>query len=359
MSKDQFHSLKIADIRQETADAVSIALEVPEVLNETFGFRAGQHLTLRAQLDGEEIRRSYSICVPPARAELRVAIKRISGGTFSTWANSHLVTGACLDVMAPHGSFTRSEHTANRSRYMAIAGGSGITPIMSLLGEALSDEPECHFTLLYGNRDGNSIMFLEALAALKNQYLERLEVYHFLSREEQVVDLFNGRIDTAKCKQVFEKLADPTEADAIFVCGPGKMMNEAENALLDFGVPASKIKLERFGSAAPSDALLALQQELLNSASGRKFSVILDGRKRSAIFDGDANNLLDSARNAGFSVPYACKAGVCATCRAKVVKGDVRMGVNYALSAEEVRSGFVLTCQSVPMSDDIVLDYDA
>lgn len=359
MSIDQFHSLEIKDIRQETATAVSILFDVPDHLASMFRFKPGQHITLRADLDGEEVRRTYSLCAAPGDGELRIAIKQVAGGQFSNWANAQLIIGDRLDVMAPRGSFTRDFDSERPVHYLGIAGGSGITPILSLLKSALTAGHENRFTLLYGNRDGDSIMFLEKLAELKNRYMERLQVYHVLSDEEQDLALFNGQFDAAKCTEIFGSITDPDDADTIFICGPGIMMDEVEKALLARGVPAANLMFERFASAAPSAALVAQTRTLIEEASGRGFSVILDGRKRSATFSGDATNLLDSARSAGFPVPFACKAGVCATCRAKVVSGEVRMGVNYALSAEEVAAGYVLTCQSVPVTDGVVLDYDA
>ena len=354
-----FHPLTVTEVRRETDDAVSICFDIPEHLRPLFAFRAGQHLTLRTDLGGEDVRRNYSVCVAPHEGEVRVAIKRIGGGRFSTWANEALAAGATLDVMPPHGSFTWTFEPEARRRYVGIAGGSGITPVLSLLKTALSVEPNSSFTLLYGNRNSSSIMFLETLAALKDRFLDRLEIYHFLEEEEAEIELFNGRLDRAKHEEVLTTLINPAAVDAFFVCGPGPMMDAAEAALRERGVDPARIFIERFTTEAPSAAQAAAQAALAQQAAGLHFAAVLDGRRRRVTFDPEAGNILDSARAAGLPAPYACKAGVCATCRAKVVSGKVEMGTNYGLTADEVAQGYVLTCQTVPLSDDVVVDYDA
>ena len=354
-----FHSLKIKDVRRETEDAVSLSFDLPEKLAENFRFTPGQHLTLRTEIEGEDIRRNYSICVAPHEGELRVAIKRIAGGVFSTWANSAIAVGDVLDVMPPHGSFTWSFDRDRAATYVGFAGGSGITPVLSLLKTTLEAEPKSEFVLLYGNRDSNSIMFLEDIAALKNRFVDRLQVYHFLEDEEEDIALFNGRLDSAKIAELLSTLIDPTTIDAAFVCGPGPMMDAVEEGLTTAGVPADRILLERFTVGAMSAAQAAAVRELEQKAAGRKVQVTLDGRKRSLVFDAAKGSILENARAVGLPAPFACKAGVCATCRARLVQGEVKMIANYGLSAEEVAQGYVLTCQAVPMTDDVVLDYDA
>ena len=354
-----FHSLKIKDVRRETEDAVSLCFDLPEALAEDFRFTPGQHLTLRTELDGEDVRRNYSICVAPHENELRVAIKKIAGGAFSTWANSAIAIGDTMDVMPPHGSFTWSFDAARAATYVGFAGGSGITPVLSLLKATLEAEPKSSFILLYGNRASNSIMFLEEIAALKDRFMSRLQVYHFLEDEEEDVDLFNGRLDSAKVAEVLATLINPAAIDAAFICGPGPMMDAVEEGLTKAGVPADRILLERFTVGAMSAAQAAAVRELEQKAAGRKVQVTLDGRKRSLVFDADKGSILENARAVGLPAPFACKAGVCATCRAKLVQGEVKMVANYGLSADEVAQGYVLTCQAVPMTDDVVLDYDA
>ena len=260
--------------------------------------------------------------------------------------------------MRPHGSFTWSFQADQARRYVGIAGGSGITPILSLLKTALDAEPTSRFTLLYGNRSSQTIMFLEDLAGLKNRYMDRLEVYHFLEDEADEIELFNGRLDTAKFEHVLSTLVDPAKVDAFFICGPGPMMDAAEQALLSRGAAKDKIKIERFTTGAPSAARSAQALELQKKAAGLTLEVTLDQRRAKITFDPGLGNILDSARKAGLPAPYACKGGVCATCRAKVLSGTVEMKVNYGLTDEEVAQGYVLTCQSIPTSPGVVLSYD-
>ncbi len=354
-----FHSLEITEVRREIADAVSLRFAVPPELSDAFRFTPGQHLTLRAELGGEDVRRNYSICAAPHEGELRVAIKQVAGGVFSSWANSALAAGQRLDVMPPHGSFTWSFDPARAATYAGFAGGSGITPVLSLLKTALGEEPRSRFVLLYGNRASNSIMFLEEIAALKNRFLDRLEVYHFLEDEEDDISLFNGRLDSAKISEVLGTLVDPASIDAAFICGPGPMMDAVEAGLTGAGVPAGRILIERFTVGQMSEAQIAAARELERKAQGLPIKLTLDGRRRTLTFDADKGSILENARAAGMPAPFACKAGVCATCRAKVISGQVTMKQNYGLSDDEVAQGYVLTCQAVPMSDDVELNFDA
>jgi ring-1,2-phenylacetyl-CoA epoxidase subunit PaaE len=354
-----FHILTIADVVDETAEARSIRFAVPEELRETFKFKPGQHLTLKAEIAGEEIRRNYSLCVAPQDDQVMVTVKRIARGAFSNWANDDLKPGDAIEVMAPHGSFTWDFAGSAANHYVGFAGGSGITPVMSLLKTALLTEPASRFTLLYGNRDSSSIIFLEALAQLKNRFMDRLQVHHFLAEEAEEFALFNGMLDRAKCDEILESLVDPADVAAFFICGPGPMMDAAEEALEARGIAADKIHLERFTAGRPSAALEAQMQALTREAAGLTMLVTLDGRKRRVAFDAAAGNILDSARASGLPAPFACKAGVCATCRARVVSGEVEMAARYGLTDEEVAAGYVLTCQSVPKGDGVELDYDA
>ena len=354
-----FHNLTVAEITDETADARSIRFAVPEELKETFRFKPGQHLTLKCEIGGEEVRRNYSLCVAPQDDQLKVTVKRIAGGLFSNWANDNLKPGDIVEVMAPHGSFTWDfEPTASR-HYVGFAGGSGITPVMSLLKTALTTEPNSRFTLLYGNRDSSSVIFLEELGRLKNRFMGRLEIHHFLSDEAEDIELFNGLLDRDKCEEILTHLVEADGVDAFFICGPGPMMDAAEAALLGKGVAKEKIHIERFTVDRPTGAAVAQMQALQSQAQGLSMLVTLDGRKRRVRFDAAAGNILDSARASGLPAPYACKAGVCATCRAKVVSGEVEMAARYGLSDEEVAAGYVLTCQSVPKGAGVELDYDA
>ena len=355
---EHFHALRVAEIVRETEDAYSIRFEMPDDLTSAFAFKAGQHLTLRADIAGEEVRRNYSLCVAPHEGLIKVTVKRIAGGAFSNWVGDQLKAGDTLDVMTPHGSFTTDFDASQSRRYVGFAGGSGITPIVSLIRTALSVEPQSRFTLFYGNRDASSVIFLDALADLKDRYMGRFELYHFLSDEEGDVALFNGMLDRTTCDAAIEALVDvPGEVDAWFICGPGPMMDAAEAALVARDVAHDRIHIERFTAGRPSAAVAAQMAALQQEATGLTLSVTLDGRTRRIEFDGA--NILDSARGAGMPAPFACKAGVCATCRARVKSGKVEMAARYGLTDEEVAAGYVLTCQSVPVGAGVVIDYDA
>ena len=356
---EHFHALTVAEIVPETDEAWSIRFAVPPELRSIFAFRAGQHLTLRAKIDGVEVRRNYSLCTAPAQQDWTVTVKRIAGGAFSNWVGEHLKPGDTLDVMPPHGSFTTIFDPSTARRYVGFAGGSGITPLMSLIRTALAEEPLSRFTLFYGNRDSNSIIFLEALAGLKDRYMARFELYHFLSDEDGDVALFNGMLDATTCDAAIAALVDdPGSVDDWFICGPGPMMDAAEAALVERAVPSARIHIERFTAGRPSAAVAAQIAILQDAAAGVMMSITLDGRTRKVEFDPAAGNILDSARAAGMPAPFACKAGVCATCRARIVAGRVEMAARYGLSDEDVAAGYVLTCQSVPVGDGVAVDYD-
>ena len=353
-----FHPLKVAEIVPETAEANSIRFEIPPDLRDEFAFKAGQHLTLRTTIDGEEVRRNYSLCTAPAESDWMVTVKRIGGGVFSNWVGDELKPGDTVEVMVPHGSFTTDFDSTRKRHLVAIAGGSGITPVMSLIKTTLREEPQSRFTLLYGNRDSSSIIFLEALAGLKDKYLGRLEIYHFLDAEKQDIELFNGMLNRERLEEAIPSLVPHAgEVDGWFICGPGPMMDAAEGALLDRNVPKERMHIERFTADRPAGAVVKEMAQLQTQAEGVSVLVTLDGRTRRVPFL--AGNILDSARASGLPAPFACKAGVCATCRAKVTKGKVEMAVHYGLTDEEVADGYVLTCQSVPIGDGVAVDYDA
>lgn len=355
---EHFHALEVAEVIPETDEAVSIRFHVPPNLADAFTFKAGQHLTLMAVIGEDEVRRNYSLCTAPADNDVMVTVKRIAGGLFSNWVADELQAGQRIAVMPPHGSFTVPFADGNAKRYVAFAGGSGITPIISLIKTALATERGSRFTLFYGNRDSSAVIFLEALAALKDRYMGRFELYHFLSDEDQDVELFNGMLDRATCDRAIDQLIDdPQAVDHWFICGPGPMMDAAESALTDRGIGKARIHIERFTAGRPSAALAAALQKAKEEASGIEMSVTLDGRTRKVTFNGQ--NILDSAREAGLPAPFACKAGVCATCRARVTKGEVDMAVHYGLTDDEVAAGYVLTCQSVPKGAGVAVDYDA
>ncbi|HET9459838.1 MAG TPA: 2Fe-2S iron-sulfur cluster-binding protein [Sphingomicrobium sp.] len=353
-----FYPLRVAEIVPETAEANSIRFEIPAELRETFAFKAGQHLTLKAEIGGEEVRRNYSLCTAPDEQDWMVTVKRIGGGLFSNWVGDNLKAGDTIEVMPPHGSFTTEFDPKTKRHLVGIAGGSGITPVMSILRTLLKTEPGSRFTLIYGNRDSGSIIFLEELARLKDRHIERFELYHFLAEEEGDVDLFNGILDRERCEQALDHLVDePGAVDGWFICGPGPMMDSAESALLERGIGRERIHIERFTADRPPQTLVREMAELQSKAAGIVMSVTLDGRTRRVEFS--EGNILDSARAAGLPAPFACKAGVCATCRAKVLSGKVEMAARYGLTDEEIEQGYVLTCQSVPAGEGVAVDYDA
>lgn len=350
----RFHSLQVAEVRRETADAISLRFEVPAELAEEYRFVQGQHLTLKATVDGEELRRSYSICSGVDDGELRVAIKKIGGGRFSTWAVDAIRPGDRFEVMTPEGRFHTELDPANARHYVAFAAGSGITPIMSLLRTTLKAEPKSRFTLVYGNRRQASVIFAEALEDLKDRYLTRFTLYHVFSREEQEVPLFNGRLDRARVAAFLDTLIPADTIDAAFVCGPGAMIDEVEAGLLAAGVPAERIHFERFGvpEAAPEHHAEA------GDARQATVTVIIDGLRRDMAFRAEDPSILDVALAAGLDLPYSCKGGVCCTCRAKVLEGKVRMDKNYTLEQADVDAGYVLACQAHPLTERVVISYD-
>lgn len=366
-----FHPLRVLEVRPETADAISVAFEVPSELRDAYRFTQGQYLTLRAQVGGEDLRRSYSICCGEddyaARGELRVAIRKVPGGRFSSHANEVLRAGATLDVMTPEGRFHSRRSTSAARHHVAFAAGSGITPILSLMRTTLAREPGSRFTLVYGNRSVDTILFLEPLEALKNRYLDRVRLYHVLSRQPQDIELFNGRIDASKVRAFMASLIPAATVDEAYVCGPSSMIDEVEGALLEAGVPRQQVHCERFGvpdsAGLPGKGTAATAAAFspgAEQASGQaaRLTVILDGKSRELAFPYQGAPLLDTALAAGMPLPYACKGGVCCTCRAKLLEGEVRMDKNYTLEDWELAQGFVLTCQSHPVSERVVVSYD-
>ena len=350
----KFHSLKIAEVRRETADAVSLRFEVPAELADDYRFVQGQHLTLKAEVAGEELRRSYSICAAVDDGELRVAIKKIGGGVFSNWANDSLKAGDSIEVMTPEGRFHTELDPASARHYVAFAAGSGITPVMSLIKTTLKAEPNSRFTLIYGNRRQNSVIFSEALEDLKDRYMTRFTLYHVFSREEQEVPLFNGRLDRARVGAFLDTLVPAETIDAAFICGPGEMIDEVEAGLLAGGVAAERIHLERFGvpDSGPAHHVEA------GDAPQARVTIIVDGLRREMDFRAEDPSILEVALAAGLDLPFSCKGGVCCTCRARVLEGKVRMDKNFSLEQPDVDDGFVLTCQAHPLTERVVISFD-
>lgn len=356
-----FHALTLADVSRETDEAVCLRFEVPEDLADTFRFTQGQYLTLRADIDGEDVRRSYSICSGVDEPALRVAIKAVEGGRFSTYANAQLKAGDTLDVMPPEGSFHTPLDPDGDRNYLCIAAGSGITPVLSIVKSILAVEPKSHVTLLYGNQKVSTIMFREELDRLKNRYMDRFQLIHVLSRENRDVEILNGRIDNRKGAELTRHLLDLESVDAFFLCGPEAMISEVSRGLRGVGIDEAKIHYELFGASA-EDAQRAVEKhhERARRFAGTQFEVTVkaDGRETKLELSPDGENILDAALDAGVDLPFACKGGACATCKAKLVSGDVEMDVRHALEDEEIAAGYVLTCQAHPLSDGVVIDFD-
>lgn len=353
-----FYPLTVTGIHRETPDSVVVSLAVPDGLAAEFRFIEGQYLTFRAVIDGTEVRRSYSICASVDEPLLRVGIKKTQGGAFSTWANAVLQPGQQIEAMPPMGNFHVPLDPARRGHYAGFAAGSGITPLLSIIKTTLVKEPFSSFSLIFGNRSSSTIMFREELEALKNEHMERFSLTHILSREQQDVELFNGRIDKAKCLKLFRCWLDVKTLDAAFICGPETMMLEVAEALKEEGLDPHKMKFELFTTAEVGRKQALSGVESSERAESSRVTVILDGRARSFDLEKNAATVLDAALEEGIEAPYACKAGVCSTCRALLVEGQVTMDANYALDEHETAHGYILTCQSHPVTDRIVVDYD-
>lgn len=355
MSK--FHALRVASCKPETRDAIVVTFEVPAEQREAFRFTQGQHLTLRSTFEGEEIRRSYSICAAPDQGVLQVAIKRVADGVFSTWAHQELQPGHMIECMEPAGHFNVPLEPQASRHHVAFAAGSGITPVLSIIKATLKAEPNSRFTLFYGNRASSGVIFKEELENLKDRYLSRFNLVFILSREQQDIELFNGRIDRAKCDQLLQLWIDPADIDVAYICGPQSMMEEVSASLMERGVDKSRIKMELFASGM-SRAPRKPSTNPIKGTTDCKVTLIQDGRTREFFVEKNKDSILDAALEQGIELPYACKGGVCSTCRCKMIRGEVDMDVNFALEDYEVARGFILTCQSYPVADELVLDFD-
>jgi ring-1,2-phenylacetyl-CoA epoxidase subunit PaaE len=350
-----FHPLKVAAIEAITDDSVAITFAVPAELADEYEFTAGQHLTIRRA--GEEIRRSYSICSPAGSGVLRIGVKRIPGGEFSAYAANDLKVGDELEVMTPLGRFGSTFDAGNAKHYAFVAAGSGITPVLSLVATILSIEPSSRVTLLYGNRTAGSVMFADELADLKDRYAERFHLVHVLSRETTEVELFSGRIDAERLQRMFATILPLDSVDEWFLCGPYAMVVGAQELLLTEGVPREHVHAELFhvGDEAPK----APVEESTADEDAAQVTVILDGRRSTFALGEHSKAVLDATLAVRSDAPFACKGGVCGTCRAKVLDGSVRMDTNWALEPDEIRAGYVLTCQSHPTTPQVTLDFDA
>lgn len=349
-----FHPLTVRDVRSETDDSVAITFDVPDHLADDFRWVPGQHVIVRANIGGDDVRRSYSICSPAGSGPLRVGVKRIPGGVFSTWATSDLAPGDVLEVAPPVGEFTHRPEPDEANRYVAIAAGSGITPVLSIVGSTLEQESRSAFTLLYGNRTSRSIMFLDDVEALKNRFPDRFQVVHVLSREPHDVPLFEGRIDADKLGLLLDTLVPGDDVAGWYLCGPFGLVEDARAVLAERGVDPDRIHDElffdeRFEPPPPPE---------VDAEGMATVRITLDGRTSVVQVDPDGAPILDYARTVRAEVPFACKGGMCATCKAVVLDGEVRMDKNYALTDDERATGLVLTCQSHPVTDEVALSYD-
>ncbi|MEL7251867.1 MAG: 1,2-phenylacetyl-CoA epoxidase subunit PaaE [Bacteroidota bacterium] len=353
----RFYPLTVNDIRRETAECVSVAFDVPASAKEAFQYTQGQYITLRTTINEEEVRRSYSICSSPLDNELRVAIKQVPEGRFSTFANQQLEVGTTLEAMPPDGRFYTKVNANNQKHYLAFAAGSGITPVFSIMKTILLMEPESRFTLFYGNQRTDSIIFKEAIEGLKNQFLNRLSVYYLLSREHTGSDLFSGRIDRERCQIFFDKLIQLKDIDECFLCGPEEMILGVRDELMEQGFTREQIYLELFGTSAAKTKKAATA--VVDSDFKAEVSIQLDGNTFQFSMTNSNESVLEAALRQGADLPFACKGGVCCTCRAKLEEGEAPMAVNYALEPDEVEAGFILTCQSYPKSERIVVNFDA
>lgn len=357
----RFHPLEVAEVRRLTADAVEVSFAVPDELAAEYTFLPGQYVALRKELEGHERRRSYSLCRPPEPGRISVAIKRDLGGLFSTWANSELRAGDTLDVMSPQGTFTSSLDALDGKHVVGIAAGSGITPLMALAHTVLSRSSDASFELVYTNRSTLDVMFLEELAELKDRYPARLALHHVLSREQRTAPLLSGRIDAEKLGTILDRLIRPETVDEWFLCGPFELVQLARDILAARGVPASRVRYELFTSDADrgDEPRSGRPVEIVEGEPTLAIEFTLDGQSSTVESPVAANEtILNAALRVRPDVPFACAGGVCGTCRAKLVTGSVNMTENYALEPDELGAGFVLTCQSHPTTERVVVDYD-
>lgn len=353
----KFHSIKVADIYKETKDCAVISFEIPDHLKSEFQFKQGQHLTLRTIIDGTEVRRSYSLCSSPIENKWKVAVKKINEGLFSTFVNDKLKKGDVLDVMAPNGTFYTEVDPSVAKNYIAFAAGSGITPILSIIKTHLALEPNATFKLFYLNRTVKSIVFKEEIEQLKNVYFNRFEIFHFLTKEHRSSELFNGRFTKEKIQILTDKIIDVPQVDACFICGPEEMIYLLRDELTAAGLAKDKIHFELFTSGISEADKQRISKIIEKKVEGTEVTIIDGGKEFHFVMGDDFDNILDGALAAGADLPFACKGGVCSTCRCQVVEGTVEMKLNYSLEEEELAKNYILSCQAVPTSKKVVVDF--
>lgn len=353
-----FHKIKVKDIYKETNDCSVVTFDIPGPLLEEFQFRQGQHLTLKADIDGEDVRRSYSLCSSPIESEWKVAVKLLPEGKFSTYVNNSLHIGDTLEIMPPSGTFGVSTDRVNTKNYLFFAAGSGVTPILSMIKTHLALEPNSTCKLFYVNRTAKSIIFKEELEQLRNTYFGRFEIYYFLTKEKRDIDLFNGRFDDEKMKVLTETFIDIPDTNEVFLCGPEDMVNYVSEYLVNVGLPKELIHFELFVSGLSEEDKLRAERLAQQNVEGVEITIVDGGKEFHFTMTSDYDNILDAALGAGADLPFACKGGVCSTCKCQILDGTVEMKKNYALEPREVAQNFVLSCQSVPTSEKVKLDYD-
>ncbi len=352
----QFHQLDVVARTNETRDSVRIALDVPENLRDEFAFLPGQHLPIQIEREGKQVRRTYSICSAEGCWPLEIGVRVQPGGQFSEFAAAELQVGDTLDVMPPTGRFHLPEERRDGDFHIGFASGSGITPILSIIKTILRTEPASRFALFYGNREQNTTMFIEDLFALKNEFPERLQLHFVFSREEQEFEIAGGRIDADKVAELHRRFCAGVDVDRAWVCGPESMIETVTDALVGLGMDAGSVHSERFGAPRKGADKVAAQAEA--GADTSRITVIMDGHKKAFDMPRSGSSIVDAAAENGVELPYSCKGGVCATCRTHVREGEVSMSTNYGLEPWEVEKGFVLACQSTPVSAEVLLDYD-
>ena len=353
----QFHTIELADVQKETTDCAVLTFQIPDSLKDAFAFRQGQHLTLRTEINGEDVRRSYSLCSGPTEGLWQVAVKQIPGGVFSTYVNEQLKAGDHLELMEPSGHFG-VEVSDKPKNYAAFVAGSGITPVLSMIKAHLEAEPESSFSLFYLNRTAKSIIFKEEIEQLRNRYFGRLHIYYFLTREKRDIALFNGRFDAEKLQQIFKGLLAVDRLDEVFLCGPEEMIFTVKDNLMEAGLDQGQIHYELFVSGLTEADKLRMAQLEEQRIDGVDVTIVDGGKEFHFVMTEEHDSILDGALEAGADLPFACKGGVCSTCKCKVTDGQVAMKINYALEAYEVEQQFVLSCQAIPTSDKVRVDFD-
>ncbi len=353
----RFHSIKVGDIYKETKDCSVLSFDIPEELISEFQYKQGQHLTLRTTIDGEEVRRSYSLCSSPIENKWKVAVKKINGGLFSTFVNDTLKKGDAIELMAPNGIFNTEVNPTQAKNYIFFAAGSGITPILSILKTHLASEQKSTFKLFYLNRTVKSIIFKEEIEQLKNVYFDRFEIFHFLTKEHRSIELLNGRFTKEKLKVLTSKIIDIPSVDECFICGPEEMIFLIRDELVAAGLNKNKVHFELFSTGNSDADKQRVNKILEKKVEGTEVTIIDGGKEFHFTMDDDFDNILDGALAAGADLPFACKGGVCSTCRCKIISGTVEMKINYALDEEEVAKGLILSCQAVPTSQNVVVEF--